>query len=309
MSAKNDLPKQFTTYPFIDPTRFAGKLDGKVVLVTGASAGLGRVAALAFAAAGASVACIARRQDLLDSVVREIRARYSTPALAIRADICEPTAPITIVEEVERELGPVDILLNVAGIVRFSNLADEEDFNKWWRVVEVNLKAPVALTHAVLPSMTKRKTGVLITISSSSGVLDHPFSSAYGTSKAAVIKFQQLIALEVAQHGILSFSIHPGTVTGTEIGSVDSAVNHTTLQNEPELTKLFQTFHDCVPQTPELMANVCVALCAEQRFKSMNGCYINCELPLDRVIEGLEEATIKEVGTNEMYKLRLGGMF
>jgi hypothetical protein len=85
--AKNDLPKQFTTSSFVDPTHFAGKLNRKVSVVIGAFAGLGRVAALAFSARGARLTCITHCQDSLDFVMRGVRDGFTKPSLVIRADI------------------------------------------------------------------------------------------------------------------------------------------------------------------------------------------------------------------------------
>jgi hypothetical protein len=97
--AKNDLPKQFTTSSFVDPTHFAGKLNRKVSVVIGAFAGLGRVAALAFSARGARVTCITHCQDSLGFVMRGVRDGFTKPNLVIRADIAEPAAPTTIVKQ------------------------------------------------------------------------------------------------------------------------------------------------------------------------------------------------------------------
>ena len=303
-TAQSSLPKQYSTYDFIAPSRFTGRLKGKVTLVTGASAGIGRKSCLAFAAAGASVACVARRQADLDALVDEIKSQHGVSATAVAADVSDPTSAKKIVENVERELGPVDILLNCAGITRMGALVDEENFSTWWRVLEVNLRGPVALTHAVLPSMVERKTGTIITVSSTAGSQDIALVTAYATSKAAVIKFQQDLAAEVGRHGITTYSIHPGTVA-TDLGAIEGAINMESMQQEPEAQRQFQEFKDLKYQTPELMADSCVALCAEERFRVLSGRFVDCEQRLDRVLEEAEKEEKGRVGKENLYRLKL----
>ena len=88
-AAKSSLPTEYDTYPFIAPSRFDGKLRGKVIVVTGASTGLGKDTAHAFAAAGASVACVARRQAELDTLVADLQSKYNVPSLAVAVDMSD----------------------------------------------------------------------------------------------------------------------------------------------------------------------------------------------------------------------------
>jgi NAD(P)-dependent dehydrogenase (short-subunit alcohol dehydrogenase family) len=104
------------TYPFIAASKFAGILIGKVVLITGASRGIGRDTALAFAAAGASVAALGRTRADIESAVAEIKSKYNVPAVAIVGDVLGDSG--SIISTAEKELGPIDILVNNAGISR-----------------------------------------------------------------------------------------------------------------------------------------------------------------------------------------------
>lgn len=303
-TAKTSLPKQYETYDFISPSRFTGKLIGKVAVVTGATSGLGRSACLAFAAAGASLACVARRKAQLDELVSEIQNKHSVAATAVAADVSDPDAAKKIMKSVENDLGPVDILLNCAGITRMGTLAAENDFATWWRVLEVNVRGPVALTHAVLPSMIKRKKGIIMTVSSTAGSMDVPILTSYATSKAAVIKFQQDLAREVERYGIRSYSIHPGTIP-TELGAAEGAINPKSMQEEPEVQKMVEEFMKLKYQTPELMADTCVAICADERFKALSGKYIDCEQPLDEVLKEAEKPGKGRIGEENLYHLKL----
>lgn len=113
-----DLPNQYDVYPFVELSKFTGKLKGKVVCITGASSGIGRTTCLAFAHAGASVACVARRKDRLDTLVEEIKQKYSVPVAAIPADLFDPEAAKKVIQDAESALGPIDILINNAGMQR-----------------------------------------------------------------------------------------------------------------------------------------------------------------------------------------------
>ena len=107
----------YESYPFIAPDKYAGNLNGKVVLITGASAGIGRYITKAFAAAGASVAAVARRVDDLNKLVDEIKADGGH-AIAVVGDVSARGAPKQIISKVENQLGPIDILVNNAGVTR-----------------------------------------------------------------------------------------------------------------------------------------------------------------------------------------------
>ncbi|KAK3046543.1 hypothetical protein LTR09_011998 [Extremus antarcticus] len=303
-AAKSTLPTQYDIYPFIEPSRFIGKLKGTVAVVTGAGRGIGRAAALAFASSGASVACVARRHDDLEAVVAEIKQKHGSAAMAVVADISAPDSPKRIIEDVEKILGPIDILLNCAGMTRFGTLVAEPDFNTWWRLLEVNLRGPVALIHAVLPSMIARKTGVVMTVTSTSGSQDIPFNTAYATSKAAVIKFHQDLSVEIERHGILSFSVHPGTVA-TDLGQVSSAINMDSVKEEPGMQEMLEAFQNLKYQTTELAANSFVALCADERCKTMNGRYIDSEQDLGEVIKEAEKGGKGRVIIERLYHLKV----
>lgn len=303
---KTDLPKVYESYDFIAPSKYAGKLKGKTVVVTGASAGTGRVTCVALAAAGASVACVARRKDRLDALVEEINTKAVGKAFAIEADVADATAPERIVEVVEKELGLIDVLINNAGIQRMGPFVGEDDFDQWWRVFEVNVRAPAALAHAVLPSMIKRKAGIIINVSSLAGVLNVPIMTPYNASKAALIKFSTNLAQEVEKDGILCFSVHPGLVQ-SEITTLPSAVSPAGLQ-DPVLAELVNAASELKRQSPDIMADVCVALCADERYKVLNGRFIDMEQSIEEVLKEAEKPGLGKIGEKDLYRLKLEGL-
>ncbi len=152
------------TYPYISPSKFTGSLKDKVVLVTGAGRGIGRASALAFAAAGAHVACISRTHSDTLSLVEEILQKGYPRAIAVAADVADVDAPGRVLEEVEMELGSVDVLVNNAGISRISDVEHEDGMGAAMKVFEVNVRGSLAFVHAVIPGMIEKKNGVIINV-------------------------------------------------------------------------------------------------------------------------------------------------
>lgn len=287
--AKTDLPKQSDVYPFIELSKFNGKLKGKVVCLTGASSGIGRTAALAFAAAGASVACVARRKDRLDALVDEIKQKYGVSTTAIPTDLLDPTKAKEVVQATEKSLGPIDILVNSAGLQLVRKMQDVEDFEEeWWKLMRINFQAPAALTHAVLPSMISRKTGILLNIASASGAHDMPWMTAYSTSKIAMMKMYQTLSFEVADKGILVFNMHPGQIMTDMVTEAFADVSKRYADEIPK------DMGEVTWQTTELAANTMVALCVDERCKLLNGRYIDAEQDLEKILEAAESGKMEK---------------
>ncbi len=108
------------------------------------------------------------------------------------------------------QLGPVDLLVNNAGIVGPVGPAWEVDGDDWWRTMEVNVRGTMLTTQLVLPDMVTRRHGRIVNLSSHAGVFRWPLVSAYSVSKAAVVKFTENLALETSRHNVAVFSVHPG---------------------------------------------------------------------------------------------------
>ena len=306
MSKMDSLPMIYESYPFIAPEKFTGKLKGKVVLVVGSSVGIGRYICHRFAAAGASVACVARREPDLNTLVDEIKAAGGQ-AIAVVGDVSKRGSPKEIVSKVESTLGPVDILINNAGITRIGPIeAEDEDMDIWWRVYEVNVRAPVAMIRAVLPGMLQRKSGILISTSSSVATLNLPTMSAYNSSKAAISKFHEGITAELEGSGILSFAVHPGQIA-TELGKPDGAINKASMDHFA-VKKFMEMVSDpnAKRQTPELPADTMVALAAEPRCKVLHGRHVNADQDLETVLKEAEKDGMGEIGKNDLYVVRIG---
>src|SRR6266849_9074214 len=186
-------------------------LAGQVALVTGGGRGIGKAIAERLAAAGARVALTARSGDELDSTVRAIE-EVGGRARGLPADITDRVAVEAVVSEAERSDAPISLLVNNAGVLGPIGVVWEVDADEWWHCLEVNLRGAFLCTRAVLPGMVARRQGRIVNIASIGAVLPIPDGTAYGSSKTALVRFTESVALEVEASGIGVFAIDPGNV-------------------------------------------------------------------------------------------------
>jgi NAD(P)-dependent dehydrogenase (short-subunit alcohol dehydrogenase family) len=208
-----------------------GKLDGKVVLVTGASRGIGQGIAELFAREGARVVCAARTlhegdhmlDGSLDRTVGRIR-EFGGDAIAVTADVSSEDDCNRIVEEAKAAFGPIDVLINNAALNYYIPIVDYPA-SRWMRAFAVNLHGPFMLSKAVLPDMIAKRSGAIVNISSvgaiGPGRGPYPGAKAsggvmYGASKAALERFTQGLAQEVYEHGVSVTCYSPGIGVATE---------------------------------------------------------------------------------------------
>jgi NAD(P)-dependent dehydrogenase (short-subunit alcohol dehydrogenase family) len=186
------------------------RLDG-VALVTGASGRIGRSIAVALAGAGMSVALLGRDRDRLTAAVQE--AACTGRALPVVCDVADWRQVQEAVELVERELGPVDLLVNAAGRIERDDVPVwEADPGEWWEVVEANLRGSFHLVRAVVPGMVERGGGRVVDLSSGIGARDSAVYTAYAASKVALFRLSGGLALAGAEHGVQAFELAPGRV-------------------------------------------------------------------------------------------------
>ena len=185
-------------------------LKGKIALVTGAGKGIGRAVALALAAEGVHVGLLARTESDLQTLAAEI-AKLGVKTTSVVADVADRIAVEAAVKQVQQELGPIDILLNNAGIGTFAKFLDMEPAT-WEHIIQVNLMGTYYVTRAVLPSMIERQTGDIINISSTSGQRGAAGTSAYSASKFAVLGLTESLMQEVRKHNIRVSALTPSTV-------------------------------------------------------------------------------------------------
>jgi 3-oxoacyl-[acyl-carrier protein] reductase len=186
-------------------------LEGQVALVTGGGRGLGRAIAEALAAARAAVAVLARSADELAVTVTNIE-RHGGKAIPLPVDVTDRVAVEQTVVTVENTFGPIDLLVNNAGVAEPIGAFWELDPEDWWRILEVNLRGSALCARAVLPGMVARGRGRIINVTSGAGAMPIPSATAYCSSKAALIRLTDTLAAETEPHGVLVFALSPGVV-------------------------------------------------------------------------------------------------
>src|ERR1700675_3390034 len=208
----------------------AGDLEGKVALVTGATSGIGRAAAVQLAAQGATVIVHGRDATRGAAVVAEIENRGGS-ARFIGADLGEPVEALRLAEEA----GDVDILVNNAGFAWFGPSA-QLDAKTLDRLFAANVQAPYLLVSVLAPKMVARGDGVIINIASRAGAIGQPDSAAYGATKAALASFARSWAAEYGPAGIRANAISPGPVYTNAANRelFDASAKTTVLRRAPD---------------------------------------------------------------------------
>lgn len=186
-------------------------LDGKVALVTGASRGIGLAIARRLASIGARVSLCGRNSKQLESAANECK-QAGSEAIAVVADVTLPADITKLVESTERTLGPIEILINNAGIGYFAPVQDA-DTSKWDNVLDTNLKAVFLLSHAVAPGMIRMGRGHIVNIASLAGKNSFAGGAIYCASKWGLLGLTGCMAEDLRAHGIRVCAVCPGSVS------------------------------------------------------------------------------------------------
>jgi NAD(P)-dependent dehydrogenase (short-subunit alcohol dehydrogenase family) len=183
-------------------------LDGRTAAITGAGGELGRAYATAMARAGAALALCDINLEAAQATADAV-ARAGGKAIAVQADVTQAADFERLFDRAEAELGPLDILLNIAGIFPRSFVA-EMDEAEWDRVIAINLKSVFLGTRAALRRMLPRGRGNIVSTASGTGMRGQPRSSHYAASKAGIIAFTRAVSLELKGTGVRINCFGPG---------------------------------------------------------------------------------------------------
>ena len=189
-------------------------LDGKVALVTGGASGIGRATAQRYLEAGASVVVADLAQDAVDAVADELGGA----AAGVACDVSDTEAAATAVAATVERFGRLDVLANIAGVLRFEHTHEVTD-DEWDLVIGVNLTGTFKMTRAALPVMLDQGSGSILNTTSSAAFRASVWASAYGASKAGVLGFTKAIAVEYGRQGIRCNCVAPAGVRTPMIGN------------------------------------------------------------------------------------------
>jgi len=214
----------------------AGRLNGKVAIVTGVSRGIGRAIAIALAGEGATLVLAARSQDTLDEAAEQV-CRAGGRAETVVTELADEKSIHNLVQVTRERLGRLDILINNAGITHSAKFAETrtEDLDRCWAI---NARAPFLLCREALPLLLQAPAGFIVNISSVVGVKGYPLQSAYTASKHALRGMTMSLAEELRGTNIRVHVVCPGAVDTGMVGNVRPDIKAADLIGPHEVAEL-----------------------------------------------------------------------
>ena len=255
-----------------------------IALVTGGGRGIGRGIAHGLAKEGWEVAVTARSADQLSETVKLAENRV----IAVPADVSDRASVKALVRSVEFMLGPVSLLVNNAATAGPLGPFWESNPEDWWRCQEVNLRGPMLCCRELVGGMIARQAGRIINVVSGAGCRAYPDMSAYVTSKTALIRLSEQLALELKPHGVSVFPIMPGLVR--------TAMSEEAREHLPFVQKLFD---DGLEVTPDVVAHLVLTL-ASGVADALSGHLFSVRDDVEEIVRRAEQ-----VQASELYLLRV----
>ncbi len=230
------------------------QLQDKIAIVTGASSGIGKSIATAFAAEGASVVLASRRKEKLDEVAAAIRGKGGI-ARVVLTDVTVEAQVSSLFEEVREQFGRLDILVNNAGISQ-GGPPDEISLETWQRVVDLNLTAPFLCSREAFRLMKLQRSGRIINIGSVSAKVPRPQSAPYTSTKFGLEGLTRSLALDGREFGIAASVIQPGNTESEIWIGKESVANQEGIMPADELTRVIVTMAALPPEVNVLESTV-----------------------------------------------------
>ena len=188
------------------------RLASSIVLITGASAGIGAACARAFAAEGARLVLVARRTDRLEELAAELRDAHGTETHLLALDVRDAAAVADTLGKLPAEWGAIDVLVNNAGLGRGTDPVPEADPAHWDEMIDTNVKGLLYVTRAVLPGMVERGRGHVINLGSIAGHEVYPGGAVYCSTKHAVGAITKGLRMDLLGKGVRVSTVDPGMV-------------------------------------------------------------------------------------------------
>ena len=227
-------------------------LKKKIVFITGASSGIGKACAEAFAALGAKLILTARRVDRLETLAKELKTQHKTESYVAALDVRDQKAVEKLVKNLPKEYQKIDILVNNAGMAAGSDKAQASKLENWDVMIDTNLKGLLYVIHAILPEMVACQDGHIINIGSIAGFDCYPGSNVYSATKHAVRAISYSLRMDLLGTKVRVSEIDPAAVE-TEFSAVR-------WKDEKRAAQFYSEF---TPLTSEDVANS-VIFCAQQ---------------------------------------------
>jgi short-subunit dehydrogenase len=227
-------------------------IRGKNVILTGASRGIGVHIAKELATRGANLALAARSADKLE-LTRAACERAGAKTIAVACDVTSRSDLDRLVATAEQELGPIDILINNAGIEVTASLPDFT-FDQIDDVIRTNLTAPIALTKIVLPSMLARHSGIVVNIASMAGKAGVPYNTIYSATKHGVCGFTESLHMELDGTGVHAGVVCPGFVSDAGMWA-DHGGKAPMMLREVSMAKVVRAVLKVIDGAPEVLVN------------------------------------------------------
>ncbi|MBD2091362.1 SDR family oxidoreductase [Microcoleus sp. FACHB-1515] len=193
-------------------------LQNQIVLITGASSGIGAACALAFAGSGAKLILAARRLDRLEALAADLK-KFACAVHLVQLDVCDRAQVESVVQALPEEWQAIDILINNAGLSRGLSKLHEGEIPDWEEMIDTNVKGLLYMTRSILPGMVSRGRGHVINIGSIAGHQTYPNGNVYCATKAAVRALTEGLKLDLLGTPVRVTSVDPGMVE-TEFSDV-----------------------------------------------------------------------------------------